>query len=249
MKNENCMKPAQKGFSLVEIMVAMTIGMILLGAVAYLFLGSRQINRTQDDLSRMQENGRYALDILGRAIRQAGGRTDDQLKLLMPLSVNAADVPLAATNGAGTTPDTLTARYITRTGETDCAGATVAANGLVTYIFSIDTTGARPKLMCSNGTTTVAVADDIENMQILFGLDTSANGTVASYVAPSASINPINVRAVRVSLLVRSASNSVAVANQRYAFPQGAAATTATDLHLRQVYTVTFSTRNPLGKL
>ncbi|MDP2265940.1 MAG: PilW family protein [Thiobacillus sp.] len=62
----------QRGFSLVELMVASTIGLILLGGIGYVLLGSRQTFRTQDDFSRIQENVRYALDQVGVDVRMAG---------------------------------------------------------------------------------------------------------------------------------------------------------------------------------
>lgn len=71
------MTPAQTrqaGFSLVELMVAMTIGFIVVGAVGYLYIGSRGAFRTTDNMSRMQESARYALDLMAREIRMAGYR-------------------------------------------------------------------------------------------------------------------------------------------------------------------------------
>lgn len=62
----------QSGFGLVELMIAMTIGLILLGGIGYVFLGSRGAFRTTENLSRMQENARYALDMMSRDIRMAG---------------------------------------------------------------------------------------------------------------------------------------------------------------------------------
>lgn len=61
-----------RGFGLVELMVASTIGLILLGGIGYVYLGSRQTFRTQDDFSRIQENVRYALDQVGVDVRMAG---------------------------------------------------------------------------------------------------------------------------------------------------------------------------------
>lgn len=62
----------QTGFSLIELMVAMTIGFIVVGAVGYVYLGSRSAFRTTDNMSRMQESARYALDVLSRDVRMAG---------------------------------------------------------------------------------------------------------------------------------------------------------------------------------
>lgn len=62
----------QSGFGLVELMIAMTLGLVLLGGIGYMYIGSRGAFRTTDNLSRMQENARYALDTMSRDIRMAG---------------------------------------------------------------------------------------------------------------------------------------------------------------------------------
>ena len=90
----------QRGMGLVELMIGMTIGLIVLMALGYFFIGSTQANRTHNDVSRMQESGRHAMEILGSAIRQAGYRTD--------ADVAFAGTALAGTDGA---PDTLTVQY------------------------------------------------------------------------------------------------------------------------------------------
>lgn len=62
---------ARNGFSLVELMVAMVIGLILLAGVVRLFIGVKQSYRHAEQLARMQENGRYALHVVTRGIRMA----------------------------------------------------------------------------------------------------------------------------------------------------------------------------------
>jgi type IV pilus assembly protein PilW len=62
----------QHGFSLVELMVAVTIGLMLTLAVASLFVVNKRTFRTQDDASRLEESSRAAFDILGYHIRLAG---------------------------------------------------------------------------------------------------------------------------------------------------------------------------------
>lgn len=61
-----------RGFSLLELMVAVTISMLLLMGVVALFVSSRASYETTEKLSRIQENGRFALDQIGNDIRSAG---------------------------------------------------------------------------------------------------------------------------------------------------------------------------------
>lgn len=62
----------QLGFSLVELMIALVIGLILIGGVIQIFVGSKVTYSTQAALSKVQENGRFAMSFLSRDIRQAG---------------------------------------------------------------------------------------------------------------------------------------------------------------------------------
>lgn len=79
-----------RGFGLVELMVAATIGLILLGGIGYVYLGSRQTFRTQDDFSRIQENVRYALDQVGVDVRMAGYAGCLNLASIDPANPSAA---------------------------------------------------------------------------------------------------------------------------------------------------------------
>lgn len=62
----------QQGFTIVELMIAMVLGLLLALAMGQLFVGNKQSYRYQDALSRIQENGRFALERLSRDARMAG---------------------------------------------------------------------------------------------------------------------------------------------------------------------------------
>ncbi|WP_237064387.1 PilW family protein [Microbulbifer zhoushanensis] len=62
----------QQGVSLVELLVALAIGVVLMTGVVQLFLSSRVTFSTQQALSRVQETGRLAMEFLAQDIRMAG---------------------------------------------------------------------------------------------------------------------------------------------------------------------------------
>jgi len=66
----------QKGLTLVEIMVAMVIGLIIIGGVIQVYISSKATYNVQSGMSRMQENARYAMDILSMHISMAGYTQD-----------------------------------------------------------------------------------------------------------------------------------------------------------------------------
>lgn len=63
-----------RGLTLVELMIALTLGILLIGAVISVFIGTSQTYRTQEAMSKVQETGRFAVEILARDIRQVGFR-------------------------------------------------------------------------------------------------------------------------------------------------------------------------------
>ncbi len=63
---------AQHGFNLVELMVALVIGLMLLAGVLQIFLGSKKTFQMQEELGRIQQESRFALDTLSRELRMIG---------------------------------------------------------------------------------------------------------------------------------------------------------------------------------
>ncbi|AJD47069.1 type IV pilus assembly protein PilW [Isoalcanivorax pacificus W11-5] len=57
---------------LVEIMVALVVGMLLITGVVQVYTGSRTSYMLQDDMARLQENGRFAFYLLAQDLRMAG---------------------------------------------------------------------------------------------------------------------------------------------------------------------------------
>lgn len=61
-----------KGLSLVELMVALALSLVIGAAVMQMFLASKTTFRVQDAMSRLQENGRFAVGLLAAESRMAG---------------------------------------------------------------------------------------------------------------------------------------------------------------------------------
>jgi type IV pilus assembly protein PilW len=61
------------GFGLVELMVALVLGLIVVGGAVSVFASNRQAFRATEGLSRLQENARVGFEIMTRDVRDAGG--------------------------------------------------------------------------------------------------------------------------------------------------------------------------------
>lgn len=70
MKNPVMKK--QQGFTIVELMVAATLGLLVLAGAITMFISNKRVYSEQDEMGRLQENARFALDMLVRDIRMAG---------------------------------------------------------------------------------------------------------------------------------------------------------------------------------
>ena len=62
----------QRGLTLVELMIAMTVGLVLLGGITSIMISSRQTYKVNEAMSRMQDSARYAFQVLSRDVRMAG---------------------------------------------------------------------------------------------------------------------------------------------------------------------------------
>jgi type IV pilus assembly protein PilW len=65
---------SQRGFTLVEMMIAITIGLAIIAALVGVLASSSGNSRTNDRTSELMTNGRYALDSMKQEVRQAGFR-------------------------------------------------------------------------------------------------------------------------------------------------------------------------------
>jgi type IV pilus assembly protein PilW len=81
---------AERGFTILEMMIAMTISLFIISALAVVVLGASSTSRTRDRASDLQVNGRYAIDTIRRDLQQAG--------FLGISSLFFPDQPISATN-------------------------------------------------------------------------------------------------------------------------------------------------------
>lgn len=108
----------QAGISLVEVMIAMLLGVVLMGGMLQVFSSSRQSYRVHDAVSRMQESGRMALEVISRDARMADfwGCLSDSANVVNNLNnagagfIDFAAGGIGGTEGAAGAPDSLILR-------------------------------------------------------------------------------------------------------------------------------------------
>ena len=278
MRTHSHFAAAARGFTIVEFMVAVAIGLIISLVIGQVFVGSRQSFSSQDDAARMQETMRYASQILTRNIRLSGYRNNAGLdpngifpKATTPAITGADNVATAGlpfgTNPVAPTaaspvvvPDTITLRY-------QGSGSGTAADGTIVDCIgsSIDfgfmasnTFGIRPvtkpdgmlssSLFCStDGGTTWPLANeliaDVDNIQILYGIDTDNDGSANAYVRINDVADIDTVVSVRVWLLMRSpTASNINITSATYSL--AGVNYTYNDRFVRRVLSTTINLRN-----
>jgi len=219
---------------MVELVVAMAIGLILLSGIYKVFIGSTKSFRDQESLARLQENVRMAMNVAARDIRAAGyprfslggtGFTGGD-----PVTPGDCD-NIASPNCS----DTVAVRYCTN----NCEGA---APTITTFTFSVVN-----NVLQRNGED---VVEGVENMQVLYGLEGATDDrSVESYgddFVPGTDVPLV----VRVRLLLRTVDE----------IPEAAPDTATYDVNgdgvpefdpdddrrLRRIFTTTITLRNML---
>ena len=201
----------QAGIGLIELMVAVVVGLFILLGLSSVFVNVKQAFTAQERLAALQDNERLALTVLTSTIQQAGYFPDpltDTVVTALP-AVTAAyggfspGQSVVGSSGAGGASDTITARYVAapNDGLTNCIGQTNtgAVNATMVNTFSVSAEG----LLCSldGGATTINLVSSVVAMSVLYGVDTSNSGNADRYMS-AASIGAAwaNVRSARITV-------------------------------------------------
>jgi type IV pilus assembly protein PilW len=65
-------QPCQRGFTLLELLIGMALGLLVLGGVLTVYIGSSHSYRVTENSARLQEGARFALDKIGGVVRMSG---------------------------------------------------------------------------------------------------------------------------------------------------------------------------------
>ena len=197
----------QAGFSIVEIMIAMTIGLFVVAGLAKILTSNKESYRVQEAQSVLQENARLATVFLSTNVGKAGFHQDAQVDASSLFPTGSLALTGTNDNADGTDnildgSDTITVRFEGDGVITNCLGGTVAASAITTDIFRVDTNN---QLQCSaGGGAFQPLMDNVQGLQILYGEDTGTDGAVDQYRNAGSVADFDQVFSVHVALLLAS---------------------------------------------
>lgn len=251
------------GFSLVELMIALTLGALMLAAALQFTLAGSQTHRLTDSMMRTQENGIAAMDILVAQLRLAGYQSDRRSEIsVIPgdcLGANFAASSPCDRNTASPSTQTLLLQYQRPPhADTDCGGRVLDSTQRVIiqrfYIADLDGDGIN-SLYCSSFdpqrhrtlSVNVPLVDGIDALQVLYRVR-SADGRRYRDLAFD-QLRPLQlsrISAVSVALLV---SNGLSQGNGRprrrlFHLPGRQQPLTFNDRHLRRLFFTTVTLNN-----
>jgi len=221
------MKKFAKGFGLVEIMVALVLGLVVVLGVIQIFLASKNTYVTQNASARMQEDARFVLSKLIQEIRMTGmyGCLKLDAAVVAPAIAAPADLTnpilwnITTTGTTTTSTMTLVTADIGTSGGaptwtvvSDCrttsslylGAKTVAGQTgfpLRKLIYTFDGT----QLMMKSGGTSAVLVDNVKAFSVSFGMV----GSPMSYTSALTAASSADVRSVRLTLTLTDPSNRV----------------------------------------
>jgi type IV pilus assembly protein PilW len=191
-----------RGFTLVELMIALTIGLLVTIGILTLLGSMRRTSTTQTGLSTLQDNERIAMSLISDLVQTAGYYPyGSSSTTLFPVTTTAPVFGTAGQFVTGATGDSITVRYATA-GNTalldkaiDCSGNTSATAKMYTATMSVVAGNLQCSLLVAGTTTTVTLVTGITSMTVLYGVQSnsgSTNNSVDAYLSASA-VNAANL--------------------------------------------------------
>ena len=209
------------GFSLIELMVAMVLGLFLVAGVVAVFEATSRSNHAQQSLARVLENGRYASQYLADELRMVGNQycasyatalpTKEEVNPLRPLIVNVKDSSLLPKwmPVSGTGPYTVDPGVFVRGYDCDAKGACTPA--LPTSTEDVNVVPAAGKTAGSR-----AVGTDVITIRYLAGSGATIAGTAgdASAIAMPSSVNaaPLSFDKGKAAAMIADCGNAEVIA-------------------------------------
>ncbi len=208
----------EAGFTLVELMIATTIGLFIIAGAGQIYLNGRTTFMTRDTVSAATESARFAIQDLQRTLVMASrgisasvdsaadyGVADNGQRTFPAVSANGVDASAVTgivdidSNGSSV----IAIRYAQ--GPAPCAtGGAAAISANTTVRFYVD---ASSNLVCQVGGASQTLVSGVAQMRALYGVDRGADGYADAYWTATqveASNRWSNVVSMRIGMVVNS---------------------------------------------
>ncbi len=249
----------QRGLNLVELMLAIVIGLFISLMVVQYFSTSSKLFKQQGVDSNLEANATFAMSYLSQYVRQAGSNSPAGSDVPFYTGDCDGDDPCTYNSDVLQTSDQIAIQMVPWS-QKDCVGEDVGERERIANVFSIENS----QLYCRGFSidsqswlgAQESLIDGIEQMQVLYGVSNDT-GQIEKYIDASRVADGLSgndalvawdrVRSVKISLLVSDGNNAgtettAARTYQLLDSPE----VEYTDNVSRKVYTTTISINNKL---
>jgi type IV pilus assembly protein PilW len=211
-----------RGFTLVEILIALLIGLFLMGALLTIVQANRTVFGNQNQLAQTQDAERMAMTMVADVIQSAGyfpqpwvNTLATSLTAAAPFAVGQSIYGVYSATAPG---DQISVRYMTMGGDgiLNCSGqSNPTGNPNTVYVNSFQIVGNQ--LICTMNGTPYTLVNNITNMSIFYGVKANAaaaGNNVDTYMNAS-QVNATGLWGSVISALVQlTFTNPLYVASQ-----------------------------------
>jgi type IV pilus assembly protein PilW len=199
-----------RGFTLVEILIAMAVGMIVLGAIYALFTVQSKYLTNQEQLTELHQNARAAMDMMVREISMAGYNqtTAPATIAAVPRCTNA--LVAAGTRCVGITNAAATA--ISFTADLNGNGDTTAgsSNPNENIVYDVYTSSGIPALGRTSNGTKQPVVEYVQSLDFKYYVPDG------EAIPANETSNLANIRRVKITIVTRTAKEDLNYTDATY---------------------------------
>ena len=169
----------QHGASLAELLIGLTIGLMVIAAALGTLEMSRGVASSVSELSQLQQQGTYALRVLGMQIREAGSVEPVALGTTGRFAFSDTSAPtgivVSGKDGAGATSDAVTLSHQSASSASqarDCLGE-VSKSARVSGTFFVQ----NAELRCQTADKNQALIGNVADFQVWYRVRSGADAT------------------------------------------------------------------------
>ncbi len=216
----------ERGFTLIEILIALLIGLFLAGALLTIVQTNRTVFGNQNKLAQLQDGERMALTMMTDVIQSAGyfpnptqNTLNNSLTAVAPFVMGQSVYGLYSATPPG---DQISIRYMTAGGDgiLNCSGQsnpTGGPNTLYVNTFQVVIVNGIGQLICTMNGTQYNLVNGVTNLSVLYGVKANAGATgnnVDTYMN-AAQVTAAGLWGSVISTLVQlTFTNPLYIANQ-----------------------------------
>lgn len=209
-----------KGFSLIELMIAVALGTLVVMAVVTLFITNQRTYNLQKNTRIIQQQGVFVLEHMVQDIRKAGYRHISAVNDVGIIANEVNSISGSKDDVGENKSDRLTVAFDVvvegasdrnnHTAPRDCEGKKITSTTKVVQTYWLNEEELRCKSSYSSSENGLLLLEGVENFQVLYGIDAIKDGlaTVSHYVTADklTADNVSAVVAIRIGYIV--ANNS-----------------------------------------